>query len=149
MTTLQVTIDCGDPARLVRFWAEALGYVPEAPPDGFADWRGYWRSVGVPEDELADVEGPESIVDPRGAGPRVWFQRVPEAKTVKNRLHFDLGVGGGRSVPLGVRRERVDAETARLAALGATLLGPVPTEPGVEHYAVLMHDPEGNEFCVH
>lgn len=50
--TLQLTIDCSDPQRMVAFWAEALGYAPEPPPDGHATWRAYWVSAGVPEAEL-------------------------------------------------------------------------------------------------
>ncbi|MGA5699149.1 VOC family protein [Peterkaempfera bronchialis] len=144
---LQVTIDCADPARLVRFWAEALGYRPEPPPSGYDSWRAYWLGMGVPEDELGDLDGPDSVVDPDGVGPRLWFQQVPEGKVVKNRLHFDLGVSGGRSVPLETRRRQVDAEVDRLLAAGATRVREL-AEPGLDHYAVLMRDPEGNEFCV-
>lgn len=99
--TLQLTIDCADPQRLVPFWLEALRYVPDPPPGGHPTWRAYWEAIGVPEEELEEDAGelPESIVDPRGVGPRVWFQRVPEPKTVKNRVHLDLKVGGGREVP--------------------------------------------------
>jgi hypothetical protein len=67
---------------------------------------------------------------------------------VKNRLHLDLGVGGGRQVPLETRRERVDAEAERLLAAGATRLR-ILSEEAVDHYAVVMADPEGNELCLH
>lgn len=143
----QVTVDCSDPERLARFWAEALGYVIEDPPSGFATWRAYWLSVGVPEDELGDGECSDSIVDPDRAGPRIWFQQVPEGKSVKNRMHFDIEVGGGRSVPLVTRRARVDAMADRLVAAGVTRLPP-RAESLVDHYAVAMVDPEGNEFDV-
>ncbi|WP_128980283.1 VOC family protein [Streptomyces roseicoloratus] len=148
--TLQLTIDCAEPQRLVAFWAEALRYVPEPPPEGHADWRAYWRAIGVPEEELGDDAGllPESIVDPAGSGPRVWFQQVPEPKTVKNRLHLDLKVGGGRAVPLAERRSRVDGEVARLTALGASVLYRMDEPDGMDYYAVVLRDPEGNEFCV-
>ncbi|GAA3050808.1 VOC family protein [Streptomyces roseofulvus] len=148
--TLQLTIDCADPGRLVPFWAEALRYVPEPPPQGYASWRAYWAASGVPEEELGDGAGdlPESLVDPAGAGPRVWFQQVPEPKTVKNRVHLDLKVGGGRGVPLAVRRARVDGEVARLTALGATVLRTMDEPHGMDYYAVVLQDPEGNEFCV-
>ncbi|WP_280839380.1 VOC family protein [Micromonospora sp. A200] len=78
--TLQVTIDCADPRRMVAFWAEALGYVPEPPPDGHRTWRDYWAATGVPAEELPEGAGdtPESVVDPTGRGPRIWFQQVPE-----------------------------------------------------------------------
>ncbi|MGP3952721.1 VOC family protein [Streptomyces sp. 7N604] len=149
-TAFQVTIDCADPARLVRFWAEALGYEPEPPPEAFASWRSYWLDMGVPAEELGDEsagEGADSIVDPDGVGPRLWFQPVPEGKVVKNRVHLDLKVSGGREVPLETRRQRVDAEVERLVAAGATrqrVLG----YAGVDYYAVVMQDPEENEFCV-
>ncbi|MFJ6410038.1 VOC family protein [Streptomyces hydrogenans] len=148
--TLQLTVDCADPRRLVPFWAEALRYVPEPPPEGHASWRAYWAAIGVPEEELGDGAGdlPESLVDPAGVGPRVWFQQVPEPKTGKNRLHLDLKVGGGRAVPLAVRRARVDGEVARLTALGATVLYAMDEPDGMDSYAVVLQDPEGNEFCV-
>jgi len=141
----QVTIDCADPDRLTRFWAAALGYQVQGPPAGFDGWDAYWRSVGVPEEELGG--GDDRLVDPTGAGPRIWFQVVPEPKVVKNRIHLDLQVGGGRDVPLAVRKERVDAEADRLVPAGATRLRVLEQE-GLDHYAVSMHDPEGNEFCI-
>ena len=78
-TEFQVSIDCADPTRLVRFWCEALHYVPEPPPAGFGSWYDYLLSIGAPEDEL-------------------W---------------------------------------AELA------------EDGLDHYAITLQDPEGNEFCLH
>jgi hypothetical protein len=143
--SFQLVIDCADPEPLARFWAAALGYELEAPPAGFASWDAYWRDVGVPEDELG--LGPDCIVDPDGRGPRIWFQVVPERKTAKNRLHLDISVGGGRTVPLETRRQRVDAEAARLAGLGAAFAG-VPDMEGLDHYGVAMKDPEGNEFDI-
>jgi catechol 2,3-dioxygenase-like lactoylglutathione lyase family enzyme len=144
-TRIQVTFDCADPDRLARFWAEALGYRLEEPPDGFATWQDYWASRGLPPEEVED--GYDSIVDPEGVRPRIWFQPVPEGKVVKNRLHLDLGVSGGRRVPLETRRRRIDAEAERLVAAGATRLR-VLSEEGVDHYGVVMADPEGNEFCL-
>jgi glyoxalase superfamily protein len=141
----QITIDARDSVRLADFWANALGYIPEPPPGGFATWNDYWRNVGVPEEEL--VDGTDCIVDPTGAGPRIWFHVVPEPKTCKNRLHFDLRVSGGRSFPIEVRRERVEAEAARLVGIGATRLEALHEE-GVDHYGVAMMDPEGNEFDI-
>ncbi|MFE3163060.1 VOC family protein [Streptomyces sp. NPDC059224] len=148
-TTLQLTIDCADPRRLVEFWSEALGYIPEPAPGGHATWREYWAAMGVPEEELPPGAGesPESIVDPAGQGPRVWFQQVPEPKTAKNRVHLDLKVGGGRDVPLAVRTQRVSATVERLVAAGAGVLR-IMDEPDMEYYAAVLHDPEGNEFCV-
>lgn len=145
----QVTIDCADPGRLTRFWATALGYQIEDPPGGFDSWTAYWRSIGVPEEELADAgDGSDSLVDPDGVGPRIWFQKVPEAKVVKNRVHLDVPASGGRGVALETRRERVDAEVERLIDAGATRLR-VLAQQGMDHYAIVMQDPEGNEFCVH
>ncbi len=147
-TPIQLTIDCAAPSSQARFWATALRWDLEPPPDGADSWLEYWRSIGVAEDEL-DPEDTDSnsIVDPAGHGPRIWFQQVPEGKTVKNRLHLDLKVGGGRTVPIAERRLLVDAEVARLTEAGAsTLYVTDPTE--MEHYAVTMTDPEGNEFCV-
>jgi hypothetical protein len=86
-------------------------------------------------------------VDPGGRGPRIWFQVVPEREAAKNRLHLDIGVSGGRTVPIGTRRQRVDAEAARLAGLGAQLVGVLDSE-GLDHYAVAMKDPEGHEFDI-
>ncbi|MEP6761342.1 MAG: VOC family protein [Sporichthyaceae bacterium] len=145
-TAIQLVIDCADPDRLTRFWAEALGYQVPPPPEGFDTWRAYWVNVGVPEDELDD--GDDSLVDPDGAGPRIWFQKVPEGKVVKNRLHLDLDASGGRTVPIAIRTERVIAMANRLIDAGATRVR-VLSEEGLDHYGEVMQDPEGNEFCVH
>ncbi|MFD9306454.1 VOC family protein [Streptomyces sp. NPDC060048] len=146
--TLQVTIDCADPRVMVSFWARALGYVPEPAPGGHASWREYWADMGVPAEELPEGAGesPESIVDPAGRGPRVWFQQVPEPKTGKNRLHFDLKVGGGRDVAVDVRTGRVDEKVGQLTGAGATVVRVMDEPEGF--YAVVLQDPEGNEFCV-
>ena len=148
-TQVDLTIDCADPDRLVPFWAAALGYVVEPPPAGAASWVDYWRSIGVPEDELPEpgVEVNDSIIDPAGLRPRIWFQLVPEAKVVKNRLHLDLRVSGGREVAIDVRRQRVRDEASRLVAFGATKLRENGGE-GADYFAVVLQDPEGNEFCV-
>jgi Glyoxalase-like domain len=141
----QLVIDCADPDLLARFWAAALGYVLEPPPDGYPTWNDYWREVGVPEAELGP--GEDCIVDPAGGGPRIWFQVVPDIKGVKNRLHLDIHASGGRTLPLETRRQRVDAEAGRLAGLGATIVTSL-AEEGLDHYAVAMRDPEGNEFDI-
>jgi len=143
--SFQLVIDCTDPERLARFWAAALRYEVEPPPDGFASWDDYWRDMGVPDEDLG-IEA-DSIIDPGGAGPRIWFQVVPEPKTVKNRLHLDICASGGRAVPIATRRQRVDAEARRLTALGATMIK-VLAEEGLDHYAVAMKDPEDNEFDI-
>jgi hypothetical protein len=142
-TGVQVVFDCADPARLARFWAEALGYKLDDPPTGYQRWEDWLRDQGIPEERWNDAS---AVVDPDGTGPRIYLQRVPEPKTVKNRVHLDLDAGGGGSVPIEERRRRVDAEVERLAGIGATRLRAVE-ERGV--YWVVMQDPEANEFCVH
>jgi len=148
----QLVIDCKDAELLTRFWAAALGYVPEPPPEGFATWDDWRRDVGLPE-SMQGIDA-DSIIDPRGAGPRIWFHVMPEEKVVKNRLHLDLHastdgpyLGTVRRIPIEVRRQRVDAEAKRLAALGATITG-VLGAGDPNHYAVGMKDPEGNEFDI-
>jgi hypothetical protein len=75
----------------------------------------------------------------------MWFVRVPERKSVKNRLHLDISVSGGRTSALETRRQRVEAE--RLAGLGASF-SRVLSEEGLDHYGIAMEDPEGNEFDI-
>jgi Glyoxalase-like domain len=77
--------------------------------------------IGLPDSELGI--GADSIIDPRGDGPRIWFHVMPDAKVVKNRLHLDIHVSGSRSDPLATRMQRVDAEARRLTDLGATFTG--------------------------
>jgi hypothetical protein len=141
----QLVIDCSDPDRQARFWAAALGYVLAPPPSGFATWSDYYRDLGLPEEEL--VDGADRISDPQGGGPAIWFNVVSEAKVVKNRLHIDVHASGDRSDPIEVRKRRVDAEAQRLAGLGATITV-VMQQDGLDHYAVGMKDPEGNEFDI-
>jgi hypothetical protein len=142
---VQIVMDAAEPARLAEFWVAALadrGYVVPGPPAGMPDWPAFLSSQGVAE-ELWDAYS--AIEDPTGAQPRIFFQRVPEPKTVKNRVHLDLQAGGGPSVPADEQRRRVAAEVERLEALGARRIAE-HTELGT-HW-VVMADPEGNEFCV-
>ena len=141
LMAFQVAIDCADPAELSKFWAAALRYEVQPPPPGFASWPDFLREQGVPEEQWNSAS---AIVDPSGSGPRVFFQRVPEPKTSKNRVHLDLLAGGGPTVPLDEQRQRVASEVRRLEELGATKVGE-HEELGV-HWAGLR-DPEGNEFC--
>ncbi|MDE9365597.1 VOC family protein [Luteipulveratus sp. YIM 133132] len=143
---LQITIDCASPDRLVRFWCAALGYVPAPPPSGHPTWRSYYLSLGVPEEELGDGDSCDRAVDPDGAGPALWFQVVPELKTVKNRLHLDLLVTD-RSAPWAERRAELVAVRDRLVSLGGDVRLDIP-ESEDEHLACGLHDPEGNEFCL-
>jgi hypothetical protein len=144
-TKFQIVIDCFDPERMVRFWTAALGYEIEPPPAGFESWGAFWRARGLPDEE--NYEGHDSIIDPKGAGPRIWFQQVTEPKLTKNRVHVDIQASGGPDFPLAVRKERVDTAAKRLIELGATLLESSDTT-SFDHYAVLMQDPEGNEFDI-
>jgi Glyoxalase-like domain len=142
-TRVQIVFDCADPAREAEFWIATLGYVLPDPPPGHADWDDWARAQGIPEDHWNDAR---AIEDPAGIGPRVFFQKVPEGKVAKNRMHLDVNVGGGHGVPLEERRRQVDAEVARLKALGATDERGAIEQRG--EYWVRMNDPEGNEFCV-
>jgi len=141
----QLVIDCANPDLLARFWAAALGYELEAPPDGFASWDDYWRDMGLPDEDLGI--GEDRIVDPGGGGPRIWFQVVPERKTIKNRIHLDIHASGGRGAPLSTRRELVDAEVQRLTELRGQRR---PGAAGGRPRSLRRRDdrPEGNEFDV-
>jgi hypothetical protein len=140
--SFQVTIDCRDPNQLATFWAAVLGYKIQDPPTGFASWEQFLESQGVPREAWNSAS---AIVDPDGEGTRIFFQQVPEPKSAKNRVHLDVNVGGGPSVPLPDRRTSVQAAIERIVGLGATTVGPVE-ERG--EYWVVLRDPEGNEFCV-
>ena len=142
-TAIQLVFDTADPDREARFWAEALGYQLQPPPEGHDSWDSFLEAQGVPRERWNDAS---AVVDPEGKGPRIYFQRVPEGKTAKNRMHMDLNVGGGSSVPLDERKRRVNAEVKRLKALGATDQRGAMERDG--EYWVRMNDPEGNEFCV-
>jgi hypothetical protein len=139
-TKVQVVFDCTDPDRVARFWAAALGYKMQDPPEGYATWEDFLMELGVPE---ARWNSASAVVDPDGAGPRIYFQKVPEGKSVKNRVHLDLNVGGGRETPIEERKARIHAEAERLVDEGATRSGEIE-EQG--EYCVNMLDPEGNEF---
>jgi hypothetical protein len=141
-TSVQIVFDCADPDKLATFWAAALHYRKQDPPAGFASWPDFLRAQGIPESEWTSAS---AVVDPDGIGPRIFFQRVPEGKTVKNRVHLDLNVGGPRGTPPRERRSRVDAEVDRLVHLGARQSRTVE-ERG--EYFVNMFDAEGNEFDV-
>jgi hypothetical protein len=103
-----VSFDAADALALARFWAAALG-------------------SDVDEDSTRD----KAFVEAAGwGGPNIWFTRVPEPKTAKNRMHFDLRAPG-----------QISAEVARLEKLGASVVRNYPGH-------TIMRDPEGNEFCV-
>ncbi|GAA1657019.1 VOC family protein [Actinoplanes couchii] len=113
--------DAADPHRLAAFWAGALGYQPEP---------GYQDPDGA------------SIVDPDGVGPAIGFLRVPEGKTTKNRVHIDIRA----TAAPGDREHLIRTTAARLAAEGATVVQEQTYDGRLGH--IVMHDPEGNEFCV-
>ncbi len=139
-TRVQVVFDCADPDRMARFWSQALGYEIPGPPEGFDSWEAWLASMGVPEE---DWNSASAVEDPDGVGPRIYFQRVPEGKSVKNRLHLDVNVGGGRGTQIEERKATIDQEATRLEGLGATRGRPLE---GRGEYCLLMFDPEGNEF---
>ena len=97
-----------------------MHYAIAPPPAGFDSWDDFYRSIGVPDDELGI--GADRIEDPAAKARAIWFQVAPRRKTLKNRLHIDVQASGGRGSSLETRRERVEAEAARLVALGATRL---------------------------
>ncbi|MEV0171208.1 VOC family protein [Streptomyces sp. NPDC050803] len=144
MTTIkkvQVTFDCAEPQLVARFWAQVLGYDGPPPPEGFATWEEFERAVPEGYSGPADA----SCADPTGVGPRLYFQRVPEGKVVKNRVHLDVRVGTGL-----VGEERLaalEAECTRLTELGA-VRGKLLVADGVNESCQLMQDIEGNEFCL-
>jgi hypothetical protein len=142
-TKIQVVFDCADPSAQARFWAEALGYRLEEPPPGFANWDDWAKAEGIPEESWNDAG---AVDDPDGVGPRLYFQKVPEGKVAKNRVHLDLNVGGGSKTPIEERRVRIATEVARLKALGASDARGAMDQRG--EYWVRMNDPEGNEFCL-
>ena len=136
----QVTFDCAEPERVARFWCEVLGYVVPPPPEGFESWEDVDREL-PPEDRGKWF----ACVDPTGVGPRLFFQRVPEGKVVKNRVHLDVRVGTGM-----VGEERLaalEAECARLIPLGATRFQLLVADDQNES-CLVMQDVEGNEFCL-
>jgi len=137
----QVTFDCADPARMAEFWARTLGYKEQDPPEGWGSWEAWARGQGIPEVEFNSMS---SVVDPDGRGPRLLFQRVPEGKSAKNRVHLDLNVGLPRYDPKASRARVVEA-SERLVGIGATKLREAE-ERG--EYWIVMQDIEGNEFCL-
>ncbi|MFE9435858.1 VOC family protein [Streptomyces sp. NPDC006640] len=144
----KLVIDAADPHAQADFWSAALGYTTEdnsalieqllglgaLPAEATVDFHG--RAAFR---DLIAVRHPDDPYDTErgtGLGRRILFQRVPEPKTGKNRLHLDLHPGEGRR----------DDEVERLRALGAAVLRDVKEPSGAW---VVMADPEGNEFCVH
>lgn len=148
--SIQVTFDAADPERLSRFWAQTLGYVHPAPPgreidpgqDPFEAWRAFLAERGVPEGQWNNASAAE---DPAGIGPRLFFQRVPEPKTAKNRVHLDVRAAPGLTGES--RMTALETEAERLVTLGARRVERF--EPSaMSNGFIVMADPEGNEFCL-
>jgi hypothetical protein len=141
----QLTIDANDPAVLARFWAQALGYQPVPPTEPATTWHALYRAR-LEEDAAFD----DRLFDPVGARPPIWFQQVPEAKAGKNRLHLDLyPTGRDSALTMERRMEIVEAKVGELIRLGASAEHRTRDDnPKDPTYFVVMHDPEGNEFCV-
>ncbi|WP_164417314.1 VOC family protein [Streptomyces salinarius] len=137
---VQITFDCASPERVGRFWCEVLGYVAPSPPEGFATWDDFNRSL-PPEDRDAWF----ACSDPSGVGPRLYFQRVPEGKVAKNRVHLDVRAGTG--LVGDERLATLEAECARLVALGAVKQRVLLADEENES-CIVMEDVEGNEFCL-
>lgn len=115
-----LTVDCADSYSLAQWWKPVLGY------------------EDVPGDPNLPGHDECMIVDPEGKGMTVLFIKVPEGKSVKNRLHLDLRP----------RVDRRDTEIERLIAHGATVVGDHRGQYGPGTGWVTLADPEGNEFCV-
>jgi hypothetical protein len=138
---VQVTFDCAEPKLVARFWAAVLGYGAPPPPEGFASWEEFDRTA--PPDHRGESDA--AITDPTGAGPRLYFQRVPEGKVVKNRVHLDVRAGTG--LVGDERLATLEAESERLVALGAKQLY-VQRADAENESCITMQDVEGNEFCL-
>lgn len=136
----QVTFDASDPARLAEFWISTLGYIIQPPPPEFASWDDWAAAMGIPEENWNDAR---AIVDPDGSGPRIFIQKVPEAKSAKNRVHLDVAVA--TDVPKDERRPLVERRAEELQAAGATIVGPMELRG---EFWIVLQDPEGNEFCL-
>ena len=141
--TVQITFDCADPNALAGFWNEALGYHYQPAPEGFASWDEALDAFGVPE---GDRNNASASLDPEDVGPRLFFQKVPEGKTTKNRLHLDVRAAPG--LEGDERMATLEAECKRLVALGATRVERHEPEPPMSAGFIVMQDPEGNEFCL-
>ncbi|MEH1169052.1 VOC family protein [Micromonospora sp. CPCC 205539] len=140
---VQITFDCSDPAALAVFWADALGYQVQPPPGDFESWEQALDAMGVPPENRNDAS---AVVDPEGSGPRLFFQRVPEHKQTKNRVHVDVRAAPGLTGD--ERMAALEAEAERLGSRGATRLSRHEPAPPLGAGHLVMADPEGNEFCL-
>ncbi|SEG60517.1 hypothetical protein SAMN05444920_103419 [Nonomuraea solani] len=148
---VQITFDAHDPQALSVFWRDALGYVIPGPPgvdlpegaDPVAAWNEFLERIGVPEEERNTRS---ALEDPDGQGPRLFFQRVPEDKVAKNRVHLDVRAAPGLQGE--ERMAALEAECDRLVALGAKRERRFEPDPPMSGGFIVMTDPEGNEFCL-
>lgn len=137
---LQVVVDCGDPHELATWWAEALAWEVEPQEEAFI--QSMLDQGFAQESDVRTFRGKRvwsdgcAVVHPGGHQPRMLFQHVPEGRTAKNRVHWDLRSPGGRADPEDVER---------LVTMGARRIGEGRQGP---HSWVVLADPEGNEFCV-
>ena len=128
MREVQITFDCADPGALASFWAVALGYQLQPPPPGFDDWDAALDAWGVPPERRTERS---ALVPPDGTdGPRLFFQKVPEGKAAKNRVHLDVRAAPG--LEGDERMARLEEVCAELTALGAEQIGRFEPEPGAE-----------------
>ncbi len=134
-------IACDDPTQLASFWAAALNYVLQPPPDGFVTWDDFADAVGIPNEKRNDIS---AVVDPSGAGPRILFERY-DGGAPSQRLHIDIN-SVDRDVASELRPALLAAERIRLEALGATHKREASGMAGETW--IEMYDPEGNWFCV-
>ena len=130
--TFQITIDAASPRALGEFWCAVLGYVEQPPPEGFDNWEDALDAFGI---DRSDPDGAFAIVDPEAIGPRVFFMKVPETKSAKNRVHLDVHVGS----------DLMHERARELVEIGAGIVAEYD-EP--EGHWITMIDPEGNEFCI-
>jgi hypothetical protein len=140
---VQITFDAADPGSQAVFWAEALGYQVQPPPPGFETWDQALDAFHVPAENRNDAS---AVIDPSGAHPRIFFQKVPESKTVKNRVHLDVRAAPG--LEGDDRMAELETEAERLIKLGASRLRRLEPRPPLEAGHIMMADPEGNEFCL-
>ncbi|MDQ0755286.1 VOC family protein [Arthrobacter sp. B3I4] len=141
---IQIAVDCSDPHNLADWWAETLEWAVEPQDEdfirsmieqGFATDAETTRHRGKLVWRTGAAIRPPGDLDAKPATPRILFQTAPEAKTVKNRVHWDVNLAGADK----------DEVRAALEARGATYLWTANEGP---HSWYTMADPEGNEFCI-
>jgi hypothetical protein len=137
---VQIAFDAHDPHALASWWADMLGWQKEPSNEAFI--RRMIDEGHATDDDTTTFDGElvwkdgAAVNRPDGLSPRLLFQRVPESKTVKNRVHLDVRIG----------RDDVDALVERLVTKGAAFLH--RGQQGPKHTWVTIADPEGNELCV-